>query len=376
MELLKQAKPYLAVTFLQFGYAGSAIIAKSALNKGMSHYAFSIYRNLFAAVVFTPFALVLERKVRPRMTISILLKIIILGLLEPVIDQNLYYAAMKYTTATFATAMTNMLPALTFLLAWILRLEEVNIRRLHSQVKIAGTIVTVGGAMIMTLIRGPAIGLPWTRAHANIHSSTTVNPQDPIKGAIMIAAGCLCWASFYILQAITLKSYPACLSLTSMICAAGAFQGTILTLVAKRGNPSVFSIHFDVILLSYVYSGMVTSGVGYYISGMIMRIKGPVFVTAFSPLNMVIVAIMSTFILAEQLNFGRVSGAITIIIGLYLVIWGKCKDQNENAKCNNNVDKIIDPIDQQLHDKNLITKSSIEETSNATKENIGGDNAV
>ena len=36
-----------------------------------------------------------------------------------------------------------------------------------------------------------------------------------------------------------------------------------------------------------------------------MKDKGPVFVTAFSPLSMVIVAIMSSFILGERLYFGR-----------------------------------------------------------------------
>nr|XP_027089538.1 WAT1-related protein At2g39510-like [Coffea arabica] len=375
MELFKQAKPYLAVIFMQFGYAGSAIISKSALNKGMSHYAFAIYRNLFAAAVFAPFAVVLERKVRPRMTISVLWKIILLGLLEPVIDQNLYYAAMKYTTATFAVSMTNMLPALTFLLAWILRFHWIIFLRLHSQIKIAGTIITVGGAMIMTLVRGPAINLPWTRADANVQSPAAANPQDPIKGALMISAGCFCWASFHILQAMTVKSYPACLSLTSMICTAGALQGTIVTLVAERGNPSVWSIHFDTILLSYVYSGVVTSGVGYCISGIIMRAKGPVFVTAFSPLSMVIVAFMSTFILAERLTFGRVFGAISIVTGLYLVIWGKCKDQISPSK-STNVDE-TDPIDEQLPDKNLTTKSSNDEKNDATKGDIaGGDNAV
>lgn len=71
----------------------------------------------------------------------------------------------------------------------------------------------------------------------------------------------------------------------------------------------------------------------------------------------------------------RVFGAVTIVIGLYLVIWGKCKDQNTLTKCSN-VDK-IDPIDQQLPDKNLTTKSSNEEKSDAIKGNIGGgDNAV
>ncbi|KAI7981002.1 Kinesin-like protein KIN-4A [Camellia lanceoleosa] len=40
--------------------------------------------------------------------------------LEPVIDQNLFYTGMKYTTATFATAMCNIVPAMFFLMAWIL----------------------------------------------------------------------------------------------------------------------------------------------------------------------------------------------------------------------------------------------------------------
>jgi drug/metabolite transporter (DMT)-like permease len=38
-----------------------------------------------------------------------------------VIDQNLYFLGMKYTTATFAVAMFNVLPAITFVVAWILK---------------------------------------------------------------------------------------------------------------------------------------------------------------------------------------------------------------------------------------------------------------
>lgn len=40
---------------------------------------------------------------------------------RPVIDQNLYFLGMKYTTATFAAAMSNILPAITFVMAWVLR---------------------------------------------------------------------------------------------------------------------------------------------------------------------------------------------------------------------------------------------------------------
>ncbi|KAK8691668.1 hypothetical protein V6N13_075168 [Hibiscus sabdariffa] len=43
--------------------------------------------------------------------------------------------------------------------------------------------------------------------------------------------------------------------------------------------------------------GVVCSGIGYYVQGVIMKTRGPVFVTAFNPLSMVIVAILSCALL-------------------------------------------------------------------------------
>ncbi|MCD9642617.1 hypothetical protein HAX54_029500 [Datura stramonium] len=262
---------------------------------------------------------------------------------------------MKYTTATFATAMCNVLPAITFLLAWILRLEEVNIWKVASQAKIVGTIVTLGGATIMSLVGGPTIGLPWTKHHQNVPSTTTTttnvvspNELNPVKGALFIAAGCFCWACFYNLQAIALKKYPAGLSLTSLICMAGALQGTALTLVLQRGNFGIWSLHWGTSkFYASLYCGIVNSGIGYYVSGLIMNVKGPVFVTAFNPLNMVIVAILGSIILSEQLNLGRVVGAAVIVIGLYLVIWGTSKDQ-KSSKILVNTDENVEQVNKEL----------------------------
>ncbi|KAI7751915.1 hypothetical protein M8C21_001926 [Ambrosia artemisiifolia] len=280
------SKPFIFMIFLQTSYAVNGLVVKSALNKGLNHYTFCVYRNAFAALFFAPFAFFFERKVRPKMTMFIFLKIMLLGLLEPVIDQNLFFAGMKFTTATFATALYNIVPAITFVLALIFRLERVKMNSLHSQAKMIGTLVTIGGAMIMTLIRGATIQFPWTN-HDTLHHQTyvnTVSTQDQIKGSLMITSGCFSWASFIIVQAIALKSYPAVLSLTTLVCMIGALEGSE---------------------------------------------RGPVFVTAFNPLGMVIIAILGSSIFAEKLNMGSVLGAIVIVVGLYLVLWGKSKDQNQ-----------------------------------------------
>jgi hypothetical protein len=49
----------------------------------------------------------------------------------------------------------------------------------------------------------------------------------------------------------------------------------------------------------------VGSAIAYYVQGLCMRVKGPVFAAAFSPLTMIIVAIMGSIILSESIFLGR-----------------------------------------------------------------------
>ncbi|KAE9599734.1 putative EamA domain-containing protein [Lupinus albus] len=118
-RFLHSCKPYIAMICLQFGYAGMVIIAKVSLNHGMSHYVLVVYRYVFATLAIAPFALVLERKIRPKITFVMFIQMFMLGLLGPVIDQNLYYAGLKFTSPTYSCAISNMLPAMTFVMAVI-----------------------------------------------------------------------------------------------------------------------------------------------------------------------------------------------------------------------------------------------------------------
>ncbi|GAB2235678.1 hypothetical protein Droror1_Dr00026113 [Drosera rotundifolia] len=332
--IFHRAKPFLAVIFMQFGLAGMDILSKVALNQGMSNYVLVVYRHAAATIVTAPLALIFDKKIRPKMTPAIFFKVLLLGLLEPVIDQNLYYLGMKHTTATFVATMVNVLPAITFVMAWILRMERVNITSRRSQAKIFGTMATVAGAMIMTLVTGPALKLFWTRGSTGSAAANVVDISlhEAILGSILITIGCFSWAAFVILQAITLKTYPAELSLTVWICLMGTLEGSALAFVMERGNSAVWAIRWDTRLLAAVYSGVFCSGLAYYIQGMVMKERGPVFVTAFNPLCMVIVAVMSSIFLSEQMHLGRVLGTVVIVLGLYLVIWGKSKDYDSPLK--------------------------------------------
>ncbi|KAJ0984497.1 hypothetical protein J5N97_002853 [Dioscorea zingiberensis] len=330
-EVMSKMKPYMAMILLQIGYAGMYIISLASLKHGMNHYVLVVYRNIIAAAVIAPFALWFERRDRPKMTFRIFLKIAALGLLEPVLDQNFYYMGANATSAGFASAMFNILPAITFIMAIILRMEKVTMKNASSQAKVLGTVVTVAGALLMILYKGPMVKFPWTKGTG--HHSTTANQNagNWLKGTFLLLGSCFCWSGFFILQSNTLETYTAELSLTTLICLFGAMESSVVALVMARGGKP-WSIGFDTRLFTAAYSGVVCSGIAYYVQGLVIKERGPVFVTAFNPLCMIITALLGTVILAEVITLGRVIGAVIIVTGLYAVLWGKSKDHSAKAK--------------------------------------------
>ncbi|KAK4745206.1 hypothetical protein SAY87_011518 [Trapa incisa] len=327
---LKIVKPYLAMVTVQIGYGGLFVIAMLSMKHGMSNFVLSVYRNAVATLVIAPFALVLERKGRPKMTLPIFLRVAVLGFIEPVLDQNLYYGGMKYTSATFASAINNSVPAITFIMAIIFRLETVNMKKVPSLAKVIGTVVTLAGAMVMTLYKGPIVDIIRSRGivHHGGDAAASSKSADHrwVIGTLMILITTLGWASFFILQSFTLEKYPAKLSLTALICLTGTVEGAVATFIFER-DVSVWRIGLDSKLLTVVYAGVVCSGIAYYLQGVVIRERGPVFMSAFYPLSMITTAVLGAIVLAEKVHLGSIIGAIFIVIGLYMVVWGKSKDR-------------------------------------------------
>lgn len=61
MNILNQVKPYIAVILMQTFYAFMTVIAKLALNQGLSERVLVPYRMAVASAIIAPFAYVLER---------------------------------------------------------------------------------------------------------------------------------------------------------------------------------------------------------------------------------------------------------------------------------------------------------------------------
>ncbi|KAE8666634.1 WAT1-related protein [Hibiscus syriacus] len=157
--------------------------------------------------------------------------------------------------------------------------------------------------MVMTLYKGPIID--FIKSGGAAHRGTTGESADQhwLSGTIVFLGSIFGWSSFFILQSFTLKKYPAELSLTAWICFMGMVQDGLLSLILVR-DFSAWKIGFDARLLAASYSGIVCSGMAYYVQGIVIRERGPVFVTSFSPLCMIITAALGAFILAEKVHLG------------------------------------------------------------------------
>ncbi|KAG6493596.1 hypothetical protein ZIOFF_048588 [Zingiber officinale] len=152
---LKKTLPHAMSSFT---YAGSSILGKLALGQGLSALVFVVYRHLIAMLILSPLAYVLERNRRPSFSFGVMLKIFILAMLGIIIQQNVYYVGLHLISPTVASALGNVIPAFTFLLAIVLRMEKLNLKTVRGRAKLAGAIFCITGSLIFTFWKGHFVG--------------------------------------------------------------------------------------------------------------------------------------------------------------------------------------------------------------------------
>ncbi|KAF9592011.1 hypothetical protein IFM89_011594 [Coptis chinensis] len=208
----------------------------------------------------------MDGKTRPPLPFTTIMKIFVLASLGSTLNLNLYYAGLKYTSPTVATALTN---------------------------------VTYSWSHILNRSFTP--------------------------GSALVLASNAAWSAWFILQALICKDYPANLSLNTLICFFASLQSTVLGFILDRQATS-WKLGWNVQLFTIVYCGLVNSALVYFLQTWCLNEKGQVFAAMFSPLLLIIIAIFSAIAFAERLHVGSFIGSVIIIFGLYCVLWGKSED--------------------------------------------------
>ncbi|KAK4271103.1 hypothetical protein QN277_019843 [Acacia crassicarpa] len=319
-------KPALLMLSVQIAFASVNVMYKVAINHGMSVRVLTAYRLIFASAFTIPLALLLERNNTPKLTWRVLFMSFFCGLFGGSLFQNLYFEGLALISATFASAVYNLIPAVTFILAVCCGLEKLNLGKAAGKAKVLGTIIGVGGAMMLTFMKGIEINI-WT-FHIHLLRHNAANSQQhgsKVLGIFCGIASCFSFALWLIIQAKMSKEYPKHHSSTALMSTMGAIQATVFALCIDR-DWSQWRLHCNVRLLTAVYSGVVASGIMVIVISWCVRMRGPLYASVFNPLMLVLVAIAGSLMLDENLYLGSVIGAVLIVVGLYLVLWGKGKE--------------------------------------------------
>ncbi|XP_020582869.1 WAT1-related protein At4g08290-like [Phalaenopsis equestris] len=253
LKVLPKVKPYFYMVLQQFLLAVMYVLAEATLKNGMSQFVLVVYRNIVGALFIAPFAFC---KRRPRITVAIFLKIVALAILDPVLQQNSFYVGAKMTSASFASALENIIPAITYLMVLALRMEKLEIKRRFCQAKVIGTIANVAGAVLMIVYQGPNLPFPWNFNRGGDQNNITEaeGSSNWLQGTFFIIASNTSWSLFLILLSNTLESFPAELSLTVLICSMGAVMSAVVALVVQLGDLRPWVVGWDSRLFVSVYA--------------------------------------------------------------------------------------------------------------------------
>ncbi|KAK4271104.1 hypothetical protein QN277_019844 [Acacia crassicarpa] len=332
-KILNGSKPVILMVLVQIAFAAVNVLYKLAVNDGMSMRIATVYRLLFGSAFTVPLALVFERNKRPKLTWRVLFMAFLCGLFGGSLFQNLYYEALALTSATFVSAIYNLIPAITFILAVCCGFERLNLGAAGGKAKVLGTVIGIGGAMLLTFYKGFEIHI-WS-FHINLlhphHEQNATVPTtrhhaySELLGVLAAIASCFSYALWLIIQAKMSAEYPCHLSSTSLMSTMGAIQATVFGLCTER-DWNQWKLGWNVRFLTVFFSGIVASGIVVIVIAWCVRMRGPMFASVFNPLMLVTVALAASLTLNENLYLGSVVGALLIVCGLYVVLWGKSKE--------------------------------------------------
>ncbi|XP_074569018.1 auxin-induced protein 5NG4-like [Curcuma longa] len=340
----EKVKLLAAVLLLQLCYAGYNIVAKVALDKGISQFVFPVYRNVIGFSLLAPFAYFLEREDRPSLSLSLLLQFFLLASCGITINQVFLLIGLRYVPATYATAIQNLAPALTFAMAVTLGFEQVHIAKRYGLAKVLGTVTSIGGATVIALYKGlPLLRHPLS---TNVLATPLVSNSIPhwALGCAYLLGNCTAWSAWMVLQVPVVKKYPARLSFSAFICFFGFLQCLAVACISEPDSEK-WKVHSVEQLCTILYAGLVLSGVAIALQIWCIDKGGPVFTAVFAPVQIVVVAITSVLIFDDNLYLGGVVGSVLIVLGLYLVLWGKKEEKASNQDMSQGLERHLLQID-------------------------------
>ncbi|KAL5145886.1 WAT1-related protein [Glycine soja] len=244
---------------------------------------------------------------------------------------DIYGIGLIYTSATLAAATTNCLPAITFFLALLLRIESLKIKTTPGIAKLIGVVACLAGAATFAFYKGPSLKFlshfHLLDYHKSIQHQGHAQSGAWIKGCFLMLLSNTFFGLWLVLQTFIIKGYPSKLLFTTIQCFLSSIQSFVIALAVER-DIEQWKLGWNVRLLAVLYCGIMVTGVTYYLQTWVIEKKGPVFLAMSTPLVLIITTFASATILGEIISLGSLLGGFILILGLYSVLWGKSKEHH------------------------------------------------
>lgn len=99
-----------------------------------------------------------------------------------------------------ATAMPNLAPGLIFFIAWIVRLEKIDLKCMYTRLKILGTLLCVFGALTMSIMHS-------IKHNEENNDSAFVFDRDRVLGCIYLLGAVFVLSTNVVLQVRNIPVY-------------------------------------------------------------------------------------------------------------------------------------------------------------------------
>ncbi|KAK3407772.1 hypothetical protein EUGRSUZ_J00144, partial [Eucalyptus grandis] len=293
---------------------GVTTLFKAANSRGMRSHVVLVYAYTIASLLLLPAAFFsLKSRALPPLSVVILAKVGVLGLVGYAHFNILGYAGNSMSSPTLASAIGNLTPALTFILAILFTFQEVSLSKRNSQAKIIGTILSISRTSVITLYRGPPVIFtpkPPLSLYPLVHTSNL----NWVTGGILLTADYILITSWYIL--LIMKEYPAELTVIFFYNVIVTFMNTIVCLITEH-DMSAWRVR-GIGLASVICSGLFERCLTNIIHTWAIQLKGPFCVAMFKPLSIPVAVAMGVFFLGDTLHLRSLIGATIPSIGFYI----------------------------------------------------------
>ncbi|KAK4354864.1 hypothetical protein RND71_027058 [Anisodus tanguticus] len=189
-----------------------------------------------------------------------------------------------------------------------------------------GTIMCIGGALLLSLYHGKVVigklGIHWKYSQHN--TSKNNSHGNFFTGPFLVIISTMVYSLWLTIQPSVNKRYAAPYSSTTLMFFMASLECGIIAICVNH-DKTAWSLN-PIRAISVLYNGIVSSALALYFVTWCIKRKGPLYVSMFLPLMLVISAFFSWTLLGEKLYVGTILGSIVTVIGLYGFLWGKKKE--------------------------------------------------